>query len=93
MYNKVFDVSFCFVVYYVYFVEKMDNFLFGLVKFVGSHRNLLSLIMVVENFVFVKVSEFVYLYERVELFAVHLHSYNYVKIFSESFLFLCSFGR
>ena len=37
VYNKVFDVYFCFVVFYFCFVEKMDNLHFGLVKFVASH--------------------------------------------------------
>ena len=54
MYNKVFHVYFGFVVYCFYSVEKMDNFHFGLVKFGDSHENLLKLLLVVENFVFLK---------------------------------------
>ena len=34
--------------------------------------------MVVGNFVFVKISDFACLHERVLLFVVYLHSYNYV---------------
>ena len=37
MFNKVFDVYFCFAVYFFCFVEKMYNFQFGLVKLVGNH--------------------------------------------------------
>ena len=59
-------------------VEKMDNFHFDLVKFVGSHGCLLNLRMNVENFVFVKIGVFAGWYEKFELFAVYLHSYNYV---------------
>ena len=54
MYNKVFYVYFGFVVYCFYSVKKMDNFHFGLVKFVDSHEILLKLLLIVENFVFVK---------------------------------------
>ena len=43
----------------------MDNSHFGLVKFVDSHENLLKLLLVVENFVFVKINNFVYLDEKV----------------------------
>ena len=35
--NEVFFVYFSFVVNCVYFVEKMDNYHFGFVKFVGNH--------------------------------------------------------
>ena len=39
----------------------MDNFQFGLVKFVDSNESLLKLLLVVENFVFVKINDFEYL--------------------------------
>ena len=56
----------------------MDNFHLGLEKFVGSPENLLNLMMFFENIVFVRISGFAYLYERIELSAVYSHSYNYV---------------
>ena len=57
----------------------MDNFLFGIVKFVNSHENLLKLLLDVENFVFVKINDFEYLDEKVFMFVVvYLHSYNCV---------------
>ena len=64
MYNKVYCVYLGFVQYF-YSVGKMDNFHFGLVKFVDGHENLLKLLMIVENFVFVKINDFVYLCEDV----------------------------
>ena len=42
----------------------MDNFHFGLVKFQDSHENLLKLLLVVKNFVFVKINDFEYLDEK-----------------------------
>ena len=54
MYSKVVNVDFGFVLFSFFSVEKMDNFHFGLVKFVDSHENLLKLLLVKENFVFVK---------------------------------------
>ena len=38
---------------------------FGLVKFLDSHENLLKLLLVVENFVFVKIKDFEYMDEKV----------------------------
>ena len=43
----------------IFFAEKMDNFHFVLVKFVGKNLlNLLNLMLVVGNFVFVKTNYF-----------------------------------
>ena len=56
----------------------MDNFNFGLVKFVDSHKKLLKFLMVVEHFVFVKINDFEYLDEKVYMCVVYLHSYNCV---------------
>ena len=56
----------------------MENYHFGLVKFVGNHQNLLNLLLDVGNFVFRKINDFVYLYEEVQMFVVYLHSYNCV---------------
>ena len=65
VYNKVFFVYFGFDVYCFYAVEKMGNFQLGLLKFVGYHQNLLSLMLVVGNSVVVKINDFVGLYEEV----------------------------
>ena len=48
VYNKVYSVYLCFV-HYFYSVEKMDNFHFGLVKFVGSHESLLGKVEIFHN--------------------------------------------
>ena len=64
VYSKVVNVYFGFVVFCFYSVEKMDNFHFGLVKFVDSHESLLKLLLLVINFVFVKVKGFEYLSEK-----------------------------
>ena len=64
MYNKLYCVYLGFV-HYFYSVEKMDNFYFGLVNCVGSHENLLKLLLIVENFVFVKINDFEYLDEKI----------------------------
>ena len=64
MYNKVFYVYLGFVQYF-YSVEKTDNFHFGLVNVVGNHENLLMLLIVVENFVFVEIIDFEYLGEKI----------------------------
>ena len=61
----MFYFYFVFVVYCFYSVEKLDNFHFGLVKFVDTHENLLNLLLVVENFVFVKINDFEYLGEKI----------------------------
>ena len=56
----------------------MDNFHFGLVNVVGNHESLLKLLLVVENFVFVKINDFEYLSEKIYKFVVCLHNYNCV---------------
>ena len=52
---------FTLVLLFFYSVEKMENFHFGLMKFLDIHENLLNLLLVVENFVFVKINDFEYL--------------------------------
>ena len=56
----------------------MDNFHFGPVKFVDSHEISLKLLLVVENFVFVKITDFKNLDEKFWMFVNYLHSYNCV---------------
>ena len=51
MYNKVFVVDFC-------FVEKMGNFNSYLVRYKGSHENVLNLMIFVGNSIFVKINGF-----------------------------------
>ena len=65
VYNKVYCVYLGFV-HHFYSVGKMNNFHFGLVNCVGSHENLLKLLLlVVENFVFVKINDFEYLGDKI----------------------------
>ena len=77
MFNKVYCAYFDFVPCF-YSVEKMDNFHFGLVKFVDSYKNLLKLLLVIQNFVFLKIIAFEYLGEKIQVLVVYLHSYNCV---------------
>ena len=56
----------------------MVKFHFGLVKFVDSHENLLKFLLVVENFVFVKINDFGYLGKKIKMFLINLHSVNCV---------------
>ena len=61
-----------------YLVGKMDNFHSDLMRDVDSHENLLNLLMYLENFIFVKINDFAYLFGEDELFVMDLHNYNCV---------------
>ena len=57
-------------VVYFYFVEKMGNFHSEPVRDVDSHGNLLSLMMYLENLIFVKMNDFEYLFGGYDLFVM-----------------------
>ena len=78
VYNEVAYVYFSFMFIVFVLLKKKDNFHFGFVKFVDSHENLLKLFLDFENFFFVKINDFGYLDEKVNLFVVNLHSCNCV---------------
>ena len=74
------EVDFWYGIYsfYFYFVEKLDNFHFDLVRIVVDHESLLNLKSFVVCFDFVNISNFEYSSEKILLFLVNLLSYTYV---------------
>ena len=66
-----------FVVYF-YFVGKMGNFHYDLVRDVYSHEIILNLLMSLENSSFVKTNDIAYVFGEDELFLMSLHNYNCV---------------
>ena len=62
VHNNEVDFWYGICLYYVYFVAKMGNFLFVLVRIVVDHGSLLSLTSVVVYFNFVKRRNFEYLF-------------------------------
>ena len=62
MFNKEVDFLYGIYLYYIYYVEKMGNFQFVLVRIVVDYRNLLNLKSVVVFFDFVNMSSSEYSY-------------------------------
>ena len=79
LYNN--QVEFCYdnYLYCFYFVEKMGNFHFVLVRIVLNHENLLNLKLVVVYSDFLIMSSSEYSYWKVFVVLTYLHSYNYVQ--------------